>query len=125
MKFFIDTADLDEIGEALSWGCLAGVTTNPSLYAKTGGSLSGFEEHMTKIARLCEGLPVSVESCAKTVEDMVADGRRLSALAPNVVIKLPVCAEALAALRKCLRHPLTDQGLTGFDAAWEKVRAQG
>ena len=106
MKFFIDTADLDEIREALSWGCLAGVTTNPSLYAKTGGSLSGFEEHMTKIAQLCEGLPVSVESCAKTVEDMVADGRRLAALAPNVVVKLPICAEALAAT-----HQLASEGV--------------
>ena len=43
MKFFIDTANLDEIAEAKSWGCLAGVTTNPSLYAKTGGKLADFE----------------------------------------------------------------------------------
>ena len=46
MKFFIDTANLDEIAEAKSWGCLAGVTTNPSLYAKTGGKLADFEPHM-------------------------------------------------------------------------------
>ena len=59
MKFFIDTANLDEIAEAKSWGCLAGVTTNPSLYAKTGGKLADFEPHMLKIAELCEGLPVS------------------------------------------------------------------
>ena len=57
MKFFIDTANLDEIAEAKSWGCLAGVTTNPSLYAKTGGELKDFEPHMLKIAELCEGLP--------------------------------------------------------------------
>ena len=50
MKFFIDTANLDEIAEAKSWGCLAGVTTNPSLYAKTGGKLADFEPHMLKIA---------------------------------------------------------------------------
>ena len=55
MKFFIDTANLDEIAEAKSWGCLAGVTTNPSLYAKTGGKLADFEPHMLKIAELCEG----------------------------------------------------------------------
>ena len=53
MKFFIDTANLDEIAEAKSWGCLAGVTTNPSLYAKTGGKLADFEPHMLKIAELC------------------------------------------------------------------------
>ena len=106
MRFFIDTANLDEIREALSWGCLSGVTTNPSLYAKTGGDLAGFDAHMTRIAELCAGLPVSVESQARTTEDMVADGRRLAALAPNVVIKLPICAEALAAT-----HELAAEGV--------------
>ena len=48
MKFFIDTANLDEIAEAKSWGCLAGVTTNPSLYAKTGGKLADFEPHIDR-----------------------------------------------------------------------------
>ena len=71
MKFFIDTADLDEIREALSWGCLAGVTTNPSLYARTGGKLADFEDHMVKIAKMCDGLPVSAESQAKTTEGMI------------------------------------------------------
>ena len=74
-----------------SWGCLAGVTTNPSLYAKTGGKLEDFEPHMLKIAELCEGLPVSAESTAPTAEGMVEEGRRLSALAPNIVVKLPIC----------------------------------
>ena len=97
MKFFIDTADIDEIKEAMSWGCLAGVTTNPSLYARTGGKLADFEDHMVKIAEICEGLPVSAESQSKTVEGMIEDGRRLSALAPNIVVKLPICAESLAA----------------------------
>lgn len=99
MKFFIDTADLDEIAEAKSWGCLAGVTTNPSLYAKIGGRLVDFEPHMQKIAELCKGLPVSAETTATTVEEMVADGRRLAALAPNIVIKLPICEAGLAACR--------------------------
>lgn len=64
MKFFIDTADLDDIREAASWGILSGVTTNPSLYAKTGGKLADFEDHMVKICHICEGLPVSAESTA-------------------------------------------------------------
>ena len=81
MKFFIDTANLDEIAEAKSWGCLAGVTTNPSLYAKTGGKLADFEPHMLKIAELCEGLPVSAESTATTAEGMIEEGKRLAALA--------------------------------------------
>ena len=97
MKFFIDTANLDEIREAESWGILSGVTTNPSLYAKTGGKLADFEDHMVKICRACEGLPVSAESVAETTEDMIADGRRLAALAPNIVVKLPICEASLPA----------------------------
>jgi transaldolase len=99
MKFFIDTADLEEIKTALSWGCLAGVTTNPSLYAKTGGSLDTFEPHMQTIAQLCEGLPVSAEATATTCEGMVEQGRHLASLAPNIVVKLPICTEALAACK--------------------------
>ena len=99
MKFFIDTADLDEIREALSWGCLAGVTTNPSLYARTGGKLADFEDHMVKIAKMCDGLPVSAESQAKTTEGMIEEGRHLASLAPNIVVKLPTTVEGLAACR--------------------------
>lgn len=106
MKFFIDTADLDEIREALSWGCLAGVTTNPSLYARTGGKLADFEDHMVKIAKMCGDLPVSAESQAKTTEGMIEEGRHLASLAPNIVVKLPICAESLAAT-----HTLAAEGV--------------
>ena len=106
MKFFIDAADIDEISEALSWGCLAGVTTNPSLYAKIGGKLADFESHMVKIAQLCEGLPVSAESTATTTEGMIEEGRHLASLAPNIVVKLPICAESLAAT-----HQLASEGI--------------
>lgn len=97
MKFFIDTADLEEIRQAQSWGCLSGVTTNPSLYAKTGGNVADFDNHMKKICEICEGLPVSAESTATTKEGMVEEARRLHQIAPNIVVKLPICAEALAA----------------------------
>lgn len=100
MKFFIDTADIKEIQTAMSWGCVGGVTTNPSLYARTKGKLDDFENHMVRIAKLCEGLPVSAESTAITVEDMIAEGKRLAALAPNIVVKLPICAESLAATKE-------------------------
>ena len=106
MKFFIDTADIDEIYDGLSWGCLAGVTTNPSLYAKIGGKLADFESHMVKIAQLCEGLPVSAESTATTTEGMIEEGRHLASLAPNIVVKLPICAESLAAT-----HQLASEGI--------------
>lgn len=106
MKFFIDTADLDEIREAESWGVLSGVTTNPSLYAKTGGKLADFEGHMLRICEICAGLPVSAESQAKTAEGMVEDGRRLFGLADNIVVKLPICEEALIAT-----HTLAAEGV--------------
>lgn len=98
MKFFIDTANLDEIRQAAQWGVLSGVTTNPSLYAKTGGKLSDFEDHMKKICEIVgKDVPVSAESCASTTEEMIADGKRLSALAPNICVKLPICEASLPA----------------------------
>lgn len=106
MKFFIDTADLEEIRTASSWGCLSGVTTNPSLYARTGGKLADFEPHMVKICGICEGLPVSAESTAETTDEMIAEGRRLAALAPNIVVKLPICEESLPAT-----HQLASEGV--------------
>ena len=107
MKFFVDTADLKEIEEAASWGALAGVTTNPSLYAKIGGKLADFDAHMKKICDIVgEDCPVSAESVAMTREEMIADGVRLAAIAPNIVVKLPICAEALAAT-----HTLAAEGV--------------
>ncbi len=99
MKFFLDTADLDEIREAASWGVVAGVTTNPSLYAKIGGKLADFENHIARICEIVDG-PVSAETTAMTRDEIVADGRRLAAIAPNVVVKIPVMAEGLAATRQ-------------------------
>ncbi len=101
MKFFIDTADLDEIKQASDWGILAGVTTNPSLYAKTGGKLADFEDHMVKICKIVgEDVPVSAESTAETTEGMIAEGEHLASLAPNIVVKLPICEESLPATHK-------------------------
>lgn len=100
MKFFVDTADLAEIEEAASWGALAGVTTNPSLYAKIGGKVADFDAHMKKICEIVgEDCPVSAESVAMTREEMIADGVRLAAIAPNIVVKLPTTIEGLAACR--------------------------
>lgn len=106
MKFFIDTADLDEIREAESWGILAGVTTNPTLYAKTGGKLADFENHMAKICEICKDIPVSAESTAETTEEMIAEGRHLAAIAPNIVVKLPICEASLPAT-----HVLATEGI--------------
>lgn len=99
MKFFLDTADLDEIREAASWGVVAGVTTNPSLYAKIGGRLADFESHIARICEIVDG-PVSAETVAMTRDQIVEDGRRLAAIAPNVVVKVPVMTEGLAATKQ-------------------------
>ncbi|MDY2788000.1 MAG: transaldolase family protein [Atopobium sp.] len=107
MKFFIDTADLNDIEEAASWGILSGVTTNPSLYARTGGKLADFEDHMVKICKIVgEDIPVSAESTAETTEDMIAEGVRLASLAPNIVVKLPICEASLPAT-----HELAKRGV--------------
>ena len=105
MKFFLDTADLNEIEEAASWGALAGVTTNPSLYARIGGKLADFENHIARICEIVDG-PVSAESVAMTRDEIVEDGRRLAAIASNVVVKVPTMVEGLAATRT-----LADEGI--------------
>ena len=99
MKFFLDTADPNDLPEAASWGVVAGVTTNPSLYAKIGGKLADFENHIARICEIVDG-PVSAETTAMTRDQIVADGRRLAAIAPNVVVKIPVMAEGLAATKQ-------------------------
>ena len=98
MKFFLDTADLDEIAEVASWGALSGVTTNPSLYARTGGKLADFEVHLAKICAIVDG-PVSGEVTAEGRDEMVEQGRALAKLADNIVVKVPCTVEGLAATR--------------------------
>jgi len=98
MKFFLDTADLDEISEAASWGVVAGVTTNPSLYARIGGKLADFPAHIQRICALVDG-PVSAEATGTDRADIIAQGRELVGLAPNVVVKVPTTIEGLAATK--------------------------
>jgi transaldolase len=105
VKFFLDTADLAEIEEAASWGALAGVTTNPSLYARVGGRLADFPEHIRRICALVDG-PVSAEAVGMDRDEIVREGRELAALAPNVVVKVPTMVEGLAATRV-----LADEGI--------------
>ena len=106
MKFFLDTADLAEIEEAASWGALAGVTTNPSLYAKIGGKLDDFHNHMKRICDIVgPDCPVSAESVAMTRDEIVADGRKLAEIAPNIVVTLCFSVpQALLAARAGARY---------------------
>lgn len=95
MKIFIDTADVAEIREASSWGILDGVTTNPSLVAKTGRDL---ESVLEEICSLVDG-PVSAEVVSVDAPGMVEEGERLSRLHKNVVVKIPMIPEGLKATK--------------------------
>jgi transaldolase len=96
MKFFIDTANLDEIREANELGLIDGVTTNPSLISKEGNV--DFNEHIAKICEMVNG-DVSVEVTALDTEGMLKQGREFAKIAPNVVIKCPLTLDGLKATR--------------------------
>lgn len=91
MKFFVDTADLNEIRDLSETGLLDGVTTNPSLMAKTGQKI------VDVIAAICEVVPgpVSAEVAATDFKTMLAEGRRLAKIAPNVAVKVPLTVDGL------------------------------
>ncbi|MCL2178525.1 MAG: fructose-6-phosphate aldolase [Proteobacteria bacterium] len=95
MKFFVDSADTREIQIAVEMGCIDGVTTNPSLLAKVGRPL---EATIREIAALIDG-PISAECISTQAEAMVKEGVALSALHPNVVVKIPMGVEGLKATR--------------------------
>jgi transaldolase len=92
LQFFLDTANFEEIKEALAWGVVSGVTTNPTLVSREEGA---FEPLVQQICSVMQGGPVSVEVLAPTAEGMVAEAVRLAALAPNVVVKIPMGVEGL------------------------------
>ena len=95
MKFFVDTANTDDIAELAATGLIDGVTTNPSLVAKSGRP---FAEVIKEICKLVEG-PVSAEVVATDYEGMVEEGRKLAKLASNVAVKLPLTWDGLKACR--------------------------
>lgn len=106
MKFFIDTANLDEIKEAHSLGILDGVTTNPSLIAREGiAGRKAFEKHIKTICELVAA-PVSAEAVSMTFDDMVAEARTLSQIDANVVVKIPMTLDGLKAVRQ-----LSEEGI--------------
>ena len=93
MKLFVDTADLADIETIAGWGVLAGVTTNPTLLSKVEGEP---DDIYRRVCELVDG-PVSAEVVADARGDMVTEGRRLAAIHPNIVVKLPMSSEGLAA----------------------------
>lgn len=94
MKIFLDTANLEEIKTASSWGVIDGITTNPTLMSKQKGVK--METIASQICKIIKG-PVSLEGGATTKEEMIKEGRYLAKIAPNVVVKIPMTTEGLMA----------------------------
>jgi transaldolase len=115
VKIFLDTANIDEIREIAAWGVLDGVTTNPSLIAKNGGD---FIQTVYDIAELVDG-PVSAEVVAQDTAGMIREGRLLAQVHRHVVVKVPLTAPGLAAVRA-----LSDDGIrTNVTLCFQPVQA--
>lgn len=97
MQIFIDTGDVNEIKEAASWGIIDGVTTNPSLIAKTGKEFN--REFVEEIIKIVHG-PISIEVIHEDSQGMIEEARWLSQIHENIVVKIPMTLEGLKAIRK-------------------------
>ena len=95
MKIFVDTADLDEIRELASWGIIDGVTTNPTLVARSGRS---FKEIVEEIFDIVDG-PISLEAVSTKAEEIIKEARKLSKIHKNVAVKIPMTPEGLKAVK--------------------------
>ena len=95
MEFFIDTGDINEIKEAVTWGLIDGVTTNPSLVAKTGKNQN---ELIQEIATIVDG-PISAEVISTDYEGMIKEGQELAKIHDNVVIKIPMTIDGMKACK--------------------------
>ena len=121
MKFFVDTADLNEIQEAHSMGVLDGVTTNPSLCAKIG--VKDFPGHIAKICEIVSG-DVSAEVVSTDYQGMLDEGRMLASIAPNVVVKVPLILEGIKAIRTFSDEGIRTNCTLCFSAAQALVAAK-
>jgi transaldolase len=97
MKFFVDTAQIDEIRQAVAWGVCDGVTTNPSLVAQTGKSLA---QVVAEITAVVDG-PISVEATALDVEGLWKEAQEIAAVSENIVVKIPMTAEGMQVTLRC------------------------
>ena len=116
MKFFIDTANLDQIKEAKDFGILDGVTTNPSLMAKEG--ISGQDNIINHYKAICEIVSgdVSAEVISTDFKGMVEEGKRLSDLAPNIVVKVPMIKDGVKAISYFTEHGIKTNCTLVFSA---------
>ncbi|MEM0156068.1 MAG: fructose-6-phosphate aldolase [Thermoplasmataceae archaeon] len=105
MKIFLDTANVEEIKQAISYGLLDGVTTNPSLVAKSATKDRGFVDIVKEILKITPG-PVSIEVVATDYENMVKQGLKIASLGENAVVKIPMTLDGLRAVKA-----LSDKGI--------------
>jgi transaldolase len=113
MKIFIDTADVREIRQAAEMGMIDGVTTNPSLVAKTGRPM---EDVIREIATIVDG-PISAEAVSPDYEGMMVEARRWAAVHSNVTVKIPMTVEGLKAVRTCAREGIKTNMTLVFSAS--------
>lgn len=97
MKFFLDTASIEEIKKGVEWAIVDGVTTNPTLIAKEGGK--NYKKMIEEITKIIKG-PVSAEVISTDKDGMIKEARELASIAPNVVIKIPMTEDGIRACRK-------------------------
>jgi transaldolase len=120
MKFFIDTAEVKEIKEAAAMGLVDGVTTNPSLVAKSGRK---FKDVLLEICDIVKG-PVSAEVVSTNHDDMMKEAREYAALRPNIVVKIPLIPEGLKALRTCSNEGIKTNCTLCFSATQALLAAK-
>jgi transaldolase len=114
MRFFIDTANIDEITEAATLGILDGVTTNPTLLAREKGK-GDFKEILKRICEIVQG-PVSAEVVGGDVDTMVEEGRKLAKIDKHIVIKVPLTREGLKAIGRFKREDIKTNATLVFSA---------
>jgi transaldolase len=120
MEFFLDTADIKEIETGLEWGMVDGITTNPTLIAKMG---KPYLQTVQEIARLVPG-PVSGEVLATEFDEIMEQGRRLSGLAENVIVKVPLTPAGLRSVRAFLKEGIRCNVTLCFSAAQALLAAK-
>ncbi len=121
MQLYLDTANLDEIREAASWGVLSGVTTNPTLIAREKGA--DFKATISEIATLVDG-PISAETISLDAEGMVKEGLEYASWHPNVIIKVPSTTEGLKAVHQLAKRGIRTNVTLCFNAAQALMAAR-
>ncbi len=120
MRFFLDSANLDELKKATAWGVIDGVTTNPSLIAKEGVLV---EDQIRRICEIFDG-EISAEVVATTAREMVEEARRLARIHKNVVVKVPLIEEGIKAVSTLSREGIRTNVTLCFSAAQALMAAK-